>query len=280
MAAARETEETVSSGSETKAGTKPGSGAESRNATESAGDQSKPEREGRPAPEIKTDSANSAASAPSTELAQEPSKTSAENEPSLGKTLAAARERRGASRADVVRETRIPAHYLEMIERSDYSLISDQLYLMPFLRRYATFLNLDGEEVAMRFVREVQRAEGAAPRMSEPFALYDRKRAPWGRVAAVIIVLSAIVVLYIIVSGHHRGEFGFHQVAPPPPPPASSAPAAVAPAPAPPMAEPRSAAPAQLPETGLGGAPAAPVATQPQKSLPSRGTSPAGGNDE
>ena len=46
-----------------------------------------------------------------------------------------------------------------MIERSDYGLISDQLYLMPFLRRYAAFLDLDGEEVAMRFVREVQRAE-------------------------------------------------------------------------------------------------------------------------
>jgi Helix-turn-helix domain len=278
MAAARETEETVSAGSETKAGTKTGSGAESRNATEGAGDQTKAEREGRPAPEIKTDSASSAASAASTELAQEPSKTSADNEPSLGKTLAAARERRGASRADVVRETRIPAHYLEMIERSDYALISDQLYLMPFLRRYATFLNLDCEEVAMRFVREVQRAEGAAPRMSEPFALYDRKRTPWGRVAAVIIVLSAIVVLYIIASGHHRGEFGLHQVAPPPPPPASSATAAVAPAP--PMAEPRPAAPAQLPETSVNGAPAAPVATQPEKSLPSRRTSPAGGNDE
>ena len=139
----------------------------------------------------------------------EPSKAGADSEPSLGKTLAAARERRGVSRADVVAETRIPAHYLEMIESSDYGLISDQLYLMPFLRRYAAFLNLDGEEVAMRFVREVQRAEVAAvPRMSEPLAMHDRKRAPWGRVAAVIVVLSAIVVLYIIASEHHRGEFG------------------------------------------------------------------------
>ena len=67
-----------------------------------------------------------------------------------------------------------------MIESSDYGLISDQLYLMPFLRRYAAFLNLDGEEVAMRFVREAQRAEVAAvPRMSEPLALHDRKRTPW-----------------------------------------------------------------------------------------------------
>lgn len=284
MAAARETEETVSSGSETKAGTKTDSGAQSRNAAEGAGDQAKTGRDTRPAPEIKTDSAGSAASASSTEPPKEPSKMGAESEPSLGKTLAAARERRGVSRADVVREARIPAHYLEMIESSDYGLISDQLYLMPFLRRYATFLNLDGEEVAMRFVREVQHAEGAAPRMSEPFALHDRKRTPWGRVAAVIIVLSAIVVLYIIASGHHRGEFGFHQVAPPPP--VSSAPAAVAPAPAPPMtgpapmAEPRPAAPAQLPETSVSGAPAAPVAARPHKPTPSHITAPDDSHDE
>jgi Helix-turn-helix domain len=275
MAAARETEETVSSGSETKSGTKLDSGAQSRNAAEAAGDQAKSGPETSPAAEIKTDSAGSASSSPLTEPSKEPSKAGVESEPSLGKTLAAARERRGVSRADVVRETRIPAHYLEMIESSDYGLISDQLYLMPFLRRYATFLNLDGEEIAMRFVREVQRAEGAAaPRMSEPFALHDRKRRPWGRMAAVIIVLAAIVVLYIIASEHHRGEFGFHQV---PPPPAPGIPAAVAPAPAPPMAAPapRAAGPAQLPKTSVVGGPAEPAAAQPQKPRPERATSPA-----
>jgi cytoskeletal protein RodZ len=284
MAVARETEETVSSGSETKAGTRTNSGAQSRNAAEGASDQAMTGRDARSVPEIKPDSASSAASAPSTDPPKEPSKMGAESEPSLGKTLAAARERRGVSRADVVRETRIPAHYLEMIESSDYGLISDQLYLMPFLRRYASFLNLDGEEIAMRFVREVQRAEGAAPRMSEPFALHDHKRTPWGRMAAVIIVLSAIVVLYIIASRHHRGEFGFHQGAPPPP--VSGAPAAVVPAPAAPMAapapmtEPRPAAPAQLPETSISGGPAVPAASQPQKPPPSHTTAPAGNNDE
>ncbi|MGA7763583.1 MAG: helix-turn-helix transcriptional regulator, partial [Candidatus Binataceae bacterium] len=230
MAAARETEEAVNSGSESESGNKAKSGRKSRDATEAASNQAKPDGETKPAAAIKTESADAAPSSSSAEA----QKAGADSEPSLGKTLAAARERRGVSRADVVAETRIPAHYLEMIESSDYGLISDQLYLMPFLRRYAAFLNLDGEEVAMRFVREVQRAEVAAvPRMSEPLALHDRKRAPWGRVAAVIIVLSAIVVLYIIASEHHRGEFGFHQPSPPAAPaaPNGAIPPAVAPAP-------------------------------------------------
>ena len=284
MATARETEETVSSGSETKSGNKNDSGAKPRNATEAAGSQAKSGGETMPPPAaIKTDSAGPAPSSPSAE----PPKAGAEGEPSLGKTLAAARERRGLSRADVVADTRIPAHYIEMIESSDYGLISDQLYLMPFLRRYAAFLNLDGEEVAMRFVREVQRAEVAAvPRMSEPLALHNHKRTPWGRVAMVIIVLSAIVVLYVIASEHHRGDFSFHQSSPPSAPAAQSAamppPAAVAPAPlaAPaPMAAPapQTAAPMRMPEPRVVDGPAA---VRPKEAPPSRSTSPTDSSDE
>ncbi len=285
MASARESEEIVSSGNGTNSGinsgtdcgthsgnnsgTKIDSGAQSPNAAAATSDLEKPGSEinlraGTAPAENKIDNESVGPSSSSTDV----SKASTESEPSLGKTLTAARERRGVSRADVVAETRIPAHYIAMIENSDYGLISDQLYLMPFLRRYAAFLNLDGEEVAMRFVREVQRAEVAAtPRMSEPLGVQDRKRIPWGRVAVVVVVLSAIVVLYVIASEHHRGEFGFHHSAPPSAPSAPSAivpPAVVAPAPPaanPPMtAEPPMAGPA--PQAV---APAAPSRTQPRK---------------
>ncbi len=271
MAAARETEKTVSSGRETKSGNKTDSGAKSRTETE-ADNRTTPAGETNSAAGIKTVSAGPAPSSPSSE----PPKAGAESEPSLGKTLAAERERRGVSRAEVVLQTRIPAHYIEMIESNDYGLISDQIYLLPFLRRYAAFLNLDGEEIAMRFVREVQRAEGVAvPRMSEPLALHDRKRARWGRVALFIIVLSAIVVLYIIASGHHRGEFGFHPAAPAAPS-ATMPPAAPAPLAAP---APQAAAPATLPETTVVGNPAA-AAARPRNAAPKRAAAPADGDNQ
>lgn len=251
MAAAQEPEEIVSSGNETKSGNNTQSGAEPRNETE-AGNRATPGGETNSASAIDTVGDASAAPSPSSE----PPKASAESEPSLGKILIAARERRGVSRAELISQTRIPAHYVEMIESNDYGLISDQLYLLPFLRRYAAFLNLDGEEIAMRFVREVQRAEGAAvARMSEPLTLHDRNKAQWGRAALIIIVLSAIVVLYVIASRHHRGEFGFHPPAPsaaptvpsatmPPAPVAAAPPAAPVPLAAP---APLTATPAALP---------------------------------
>lgn len=362
MAAARKTKETASSGSETKSGNKTDSDAQSRIATEAAGNQTDPggdtwlptaintdgddtwspatinadgddtwppatinadsgdseppatidaDSGGFEPPTIEADSEDpeppeeistySGGPAPSSPTA-EPSRAGAESEPSLGRSLAAARARHGLSRADIVAETRIPAHYIEMIESSDYGLISDQLYLMPFLRRYAAFLNLDGEEVAMRFVREVQRAElaaVAAPRMSEPIALRDHKRAPWGRVAMVVIVLSAIVVLYLIASEHHSGEFGSHQASPPaeptepsatipqivaPPPMAAPAPIVAPPpmaAPAPMVAPaPRAAAPAQLPRTTVVGRPRAPATARLRKAAPSRPIAPSDGYNE
>jgi len=300
MSAARETEETVSSGSETKPVGKLESGVDPRDGAEADNQASKPGGETRPLAAAKADDAGAAAqSAPAEPSKPGADKPGAEGEPSLGKILTAARERRGASRTEVVTETRIPAHYIDMIERSDYGLISDQLYLMPFVRRYAAFLGLDGEEVAMRFVREVQRAEGAAaaPRMSEPLTLHDRKRAPWGRIAIVIIVLSTIVVLCVIVSQRHRGEFGFHHAAAVS---ESAAPAgAVLPeaeAPAPPAAEPppmaapepqsvsppQAAAPAQMPQTNVIGAPAAPgTSRQTSKTSPPKLTAaPSGGTEE
>jgi cytoskeletal protein RodZ len=282
MAAARETEQTLSSGGETKSANEIGHKTDRGSWSASdvvAGNRSVEETNS--AAGSKTDGAGSAPSS----FSSEPPKAGAETEPSLGKVLAAERERRGVSRAGVASQTRIPAHYLDMIENSDYELISDQLYLMPFLRRYAAFLNLEGEEVAMRFVREVQRAEGAvASRMSEPLSVHDNKGAPWGRVAVVTIVLCAIVVLYVIVSRHHSAEFSSHppasSVAPEAPvaaiPPAAvepAPPAAPAPVPAPP---PQAAAVAPLPDTTIRGAWTAPAAARPQNAPSSRVAAPSG----
>ena len=134
----------------------------------------------------------------------------ADKEPGLGSFLLAVRQKRGFSREDIISETRIPGHYLKMIEGSDYGLISDQLYLLPFLRRYANFLGLDGEEIAMRFVREVQRAELTQQvRTSEPYELVDRKKIPWRIVALAALGFIAILALYAEIA-HRR-----HRVIPP-----------------------------------------------------------------
>jgi cytoskeletal protein RodZ len=114
-------------------------------------------------------------------------------DPSLGAFLTAARERRGLTRDAAVKETRIPAHY---------AAIADQLYLLPFIRRYAQFLGLDAEEIAIRFVREVQRAESNVVRISEP--IVERRRR--GQNPSWIWVATAVVVAILIAAFYFRGR--------------------------------------------------------------------------
>lgn len=117
-------------------------------------------------------------------------------EPSLGKTIAAARERRGLSQGALAKEAHIPPYYVRMIESDDYTLIADQLYLLPFLRRYATFVGLDPEEVASRFIRDVQRADVSAARMTEPIPMAERgARKPWLRIAVIVIAVIAAILI-------------------------------------------------------------------------------------
>jgi hypothetical protein len=134
-------------------------------------------------------------------------KAAAAEEPdeSLGAFLIAARERHGFTANDVVRETRLPLHYLRMMETNDYSEISDQLYLVPFLRRYASFLDLDQEDVAMRFVREVQRADSSPPaRLYQPLIAEPRRRRGWTGGILVLGLLTVVVAIYLYESDRHR----------------------------------------------------------------------------
>jgi cytoskeleton protein RodZ len=118
----------------------------------------------------------------------------AESEPSLGHVITEARERKGLTREQVANEAHLPPHYVKMIETDSYDMISDRLYLVPFLRRYATFLGLDAEEIASRFVSSVQHAEANVVRISQEITMAAKKPASSRRIVFAVLV-GAIVLL-------------------------------------------------------------------------------------
>ncbi len=126
---------------------------------------------------------------------------------SLGQMIAATREGRGLTQDDVARDARIPGYYLRMIEDDDYSLIADQLYLLPFLRRYSAFVGLDPEEIAIRFIREVQRADMNATRMSEPIRLIGQRTN--SRIRIAIIAFIGVIVLAVVLAA---GWLGYRRI--------------------------------------------------------------------
>jgi cytoskeletal protein RodZ len=62
----------------------------------------------------------------------------------IGLSLRQARERHGLDLADVERETRIRAKYLNALEDEQFDVLPGAAYVRGFLRTYAEFLGLDG----------------------------------------------------------------------------------------------------------------------------------------
>jgi cytoskeleton protein RodZ len=122
-------------------------------------------------------------------------------EPTLGQYLTEARKARGFTPEQIVAAARIPAHYVRAIETDDYATVSDELYLLPFLRRYATHVGLDPEDIASRFVRDVQRAENnPSARIAEPISMVTstRERKPArGHPVATLLLIAALAVLAV-----------------------------------------------------------------------------------
>lgn len=74
-----------------------------------------------------------------------------------------AREQKGLTLTQVAEATGIPRYYLEILEGGgDGRLVSDRLYMVHFLRTYASFLEVEVETLAAQFVRENRQAEPAA----------------------------------------------------------------------------------------------------------------------
>jgi cytoskeleton protein RodZ len=126
----------------------------------------------------------------------------AESGPSLGHVITEARERKGLTREQVANEAHLPPHYVKMIETDSYDMISDRLYLVPFLRRYATFLGLDAEEIASRFVTNVQHAEANVVRISQELTMVAKKPGSSRRIVFVVMV-GAIVLLLADFAWRH-----------------------------------------------------------------------------
>lgn len=117
-------------------------------------------------------------------------------EQSLGQLITETRERKGLTREQVATDAHLPSHYVKMIETDSYDLISDRLYLVPFLRRYAAFLGLDAEEIASRFVTNVQHAEANVVRISQELTMVAKKPGgALGRIAFRVMIAAILLLL-------------------------------------------------------------------------------------
>jgi len=111
----------------------------------------------------------------------------------LGELMTATREKSGLSREQVAEQTHIPAYYVRMIESDSYDAIPDQLYLLPFFRRYAIFLGLDAQKVVARFIRDFEKAESEIVLETKAPGAKDAKTLLlWRQVASAVLVVGLV----------------------------------------------------------------------------------------
>ena len=133
----------------------------------------------------------------------------------IGALLERKRREKGLSLRDVEQATKIRTRYLEGLEQEDYSALPDAVYVQGFLKTYANFLGLDGEQLsrelrdrrAPRRERQLGGHEGlGASEFERPLISpgdlggAERRRisgAPLLTVALAVLVIAA-VALYLV----------------------------------------------------------------------------------
>jgi cytoskeleton protein RodZ len=182
----------------------------------------------------------------------------------VGDLLRRAREEQGVSIESIAAQLRIREAYLAAIEQARYDRLPGAVYALGFVRTYANYLGLDGEEAVRRFKLE---AAGLEQRRDLTFPMPLTQRGIPGRgmvLIALILAICAYGIWHFVLSDRSRPE----RVAavptdllPPPPPapaPSEAAPAAATPGAPASVPAPQGGAPAATPPTAAAAAPSAP----------------------
>jgi cytoskeletal protein RodZ len=145
----------------------------------------------------------------------------------IGELLERRRLERGLTLKEVEEATKIRTRYLEGLERDDYTVLPDAVYVRGFLKTYADYLGLDGEALARemkerRAPRRERQMEGYGAPMGgrAPDRGSDSERPllqPEGvagtrrrRVspATIITVLVVLVLLAVVIGALYRVGLG------------------------------------------------------------------------
>lgn len=140
----------------------------------------------------------------------------------IGRILRERREALGLSLQDVQAATKIRLRYLQALEAGETGVLPGAVYARGFVRSYANFLGLDGQELAEAYRRAVEPEAWSPPEPEpepapQPQPVPGQARAAWSRRAWLWVgALVAALVLWR----------PWAEVGSPPPPAAPGGPAA------------------------------------------------------
>jgi cytoskeleton protein RodZ len=115
----------------------------------------------------------------------------------LGEEFRSAREARGLTLSDVAEQIHIRSVYLNAIENEEWTAIGAPVYVRGFIRTYARFLALDGEDAVARFNQQVPPERPAA---SVATSVADERErtgpSPWALIGTALALALVLFVAY------------------------------------------------------------------------------------
>ena len=147
-------------------------------------------------------------------------------EAKIGRILEQKRKERGLSLEDVEQATKIRKRYLTGLEREDYAMLPDAVYVRSFLKTYANYLGLDGEDLSrqLKSTRKPRRERGIDYN-SNPESDFEeplispsgltgtpKRKIPTSAIVTLIVALLALAavigILYFVGRGVQASKQG------------------------------------------------------------------------
>lgn len=124
--------------------------------------------------------------------------TETEDVSSAGALLRKEREARGISLETVAEATKIGKNYLRSLEEDRYQDLPAAAYLPGFIRAYATYLGLPGDELVRRAT--VQVPVGSSEPVSVNRPVVTRSGIAWQRFILPVVLLAAVLISTFFLS--------------------------------------------------------------------------------
>ena len=132
-------------------------------------------------------------------------------EAKIGRILGQERKKKGLSLEEVEKATKIRKRYLDGLEREDYAVLPAGVYAQGFLKTYANYLGLDGEDLSrqLKSRRKPRRERGINYNNTGPENGFEEPLiAPTGLqgtekrrfpTSAVVTLLVAVLILAVVI---------------------------------------------------------------------------------
>lgn len=126
----------------------------------------------------------------------------------VGEALRKERERQRLTIQDVEDGTSIRAAYIEAIENGEYGKMPGRVYAKGFVKNYANFLQLNGDEFVKKFMEEVSPAvepvkaeEVVSESKSKSFSISGRRLEEVSNNFSANKLVAAIIAVAVLVGG-------------------------------------------------------------------------------